>query len=104
MMEPKRRDGSLLIINQLLLSFNQVDKCEAENKLRKKKGGIGVMSMVSCVFLLVQNYWSLLPGLRGNYSSMVFMIDGLLIMLLYCDTMPDARWRKIAKINLEANL
>lgn len=62
------------------------------------------MRVVSSVFLLVQNYWSLLPRLRGNYSSMVLMIDGLLNMLLYCDTMPDARWRKIAKINLQANL
>lgn len=40
--------------------------------------------------------------LRGDYSSMVLMIDGIFKMLLWYDTI-NAGQIEIKKINLEAN-
>lgn len=61
------------------------------------------MRTVSCG-LPVQKYRRALLRLRGDYSSLVLMIDGILEMLLWYDTIANAGQIEIKKINLEANL
>ena len=56
------------------------------------------------VRLLVQKSQSVLLRLRGDYSSLVLMIDGVLEMLSCYDATANAGQIEIKKINFEANL